>query len=67
MVTDLKEARRLFPGTADRGYFNTAAVGLASRQLTDTYRETIEFRAADGSTMPAGRRPARAPGPRWPG
>ena len=32
-IPDVTEARRLFPATADRAYFNTAAVGLASRQL----------------------------------
>lgn len=36
------EARRLFPATAGRAYFNTAAVGLASRRLADTYHEFID-------------------------
>jgi selenocysteine lyase/cysteine desulfurase len=36
------EARRLFPATAGRVYFNTAAVGLASRRLADTYHEFID-------------------------
>jgi cysteine desulfurase / selenocysteine lyase len=36
------EARRLFPATADRAYFNTAAVGLASRRLAGTYHEFID-------------------------
>lgn len=39
---DVREARRLFPATADRAYFNTAAVGLASRRLADTYHAFID-------------------------
>lgn len=30
---DIAEARRLFPATVGRAYFNTAATGLASRRL----------------------------------
>ena len=37
----ISQARRLFPATADRVYVNTAAVGLASRQLMDTYHEVV--------------------------
>jgi cysteine desulfurase / selenocysteine lyase len=45
---DIGEARRLFPATADRAYLNTAAVGLASRRLGDTYHETVEEWTAIG-------------------
>jgi cysteine desulfurase / selenocysteine lyase len=47
-VADICDARRLFPATADRAYFNTAAVGLASRQLAGTYHEFIDEWAAAG-------------------
>ena len=47
-VADICDARRLFPATAGRAYFNTAAVGLASRQLTGTYHEFIDEWAAAG-------------------
>jgi len=39
---DIREARRHFPATVGRVYFNTAAVGLASRQLATTYHEVID-------------------------
>jgi cysteine desulfurase / selenocysteine lyase len=42
LTTDIREARRLFPATADRVYLNTAAVGLASQRLADTYHEVID-------------------------
>jgi predicted small integral membrane protein len=32
-VDDIREARRLFPATAQAAYFNTAVVGLASDML----------------------------------
>jgi cysteine desulfurase / selenocysteine lyase len=41
-------ARRLFPATAGRAYFNTAAVGLASRRLAETYHEFIDEWTAAG-------------------
>ena len=45
---DIRDARRLFPATADRAYFNTAAVGLASQRLADTYHEFIDEWTATG-------------------
>jgi selenocysteine lyase/cysteine desulfurase len=39
---DVREARQLFPATHDIAYFNTATVGLASRQLLAAYRECID-------------------------
>ena len=47
-VADIGDARRLFPATAGRAYFNTAAVGLASRRLAGTYHEFIDEWAATG-------------------
>jgi len=47
-TADIRDARRLFPATADRAYFNTAAVGLASRRLADTYHAFIDEWAAAG-------------------
>ena len=41
-VPDVTEARHLFPATADRCYFNTAAVGLASADLARTYHDAID-------------------------
>ena len=41
-VTDITEARRLFPATTGRAYFNTAAVGLASRRLAETYHAAVD-------------------------
>jgi selenocysteine lyase/cysteine desulfurase len=47
-VADICDARRLFPATADRAYFNTAAVGLASQRLAGTYHEFIDEWTAAG-------------------
>ena len=44
----IRDARRLFPATAGQVYFNTAAVGLASRRLADTYHEFIDEWTATG-------------------
>jgi cysteine desulfurase / selenocysteine lyase len=52
------EARRLFPATAGRAYFNTAAVGLASRRLADTYHEFIDEWATIGLDYGRGERAA---------
>ena len=41
-TSDIREARRLFPATAGRAYFNTAAVGLASRRLADACHAFVE-------------------------
>ena len=41
-TTDIRDARRMFPVTAGRAYFNTAATGLASRRLAETYHEFID-------------------------
>ncbi len=38
---DMKEIRQDFPATARVAYFDTAAVGLASRNLIDTYRRVL--------------------------
>ncbi len=44
----IREARRQFPATAGRAYFNTAAVGLASLRLADAYHEFIDEWATVG-------------------
>lgn len=41
-VPDIVESRRLFPATSGRAYFNTAAVGLASRRLARTYQAYVD-------------------------
>ena len=45
---DIAEARRLFPATVGRAYFNTAAVGLASRRLAETYHAVVDEWVAHG-------------------
>ena len=45
---NVREARSLFPATARTAYFNTAAVGLASRTLTDAYHAAVEEWAEAG-------------------
>ena len=57
---DVHEARRLFPATADRAYLNTAAVGLASRRLADTYHELINDWTTIGFDFSRGERAADA-------
>jgi selenocysteine lyase/cysteine desulfurase len=57
-VPDITEARRLFPATAGRAYFNTAAVGLASTLLAETYRAAVDEWVARGLDWTAGERAA---------
>ena len=59
-TADICDARRLFPATADRVYFNTAAVGLASRRLADTYHEFIDEWTATGFDYSRGEQAAGA-------
>ena len=59
-TADICDARRLFPATADRVYFNTAAVGLASRRLADTYHEFIDEWTAAGLDFSRGEQAAGA-------
>jgi selenocysteine lyase/cysteine desulfurase len=47
-ATDVREARGLFPATETMAYFNTAAVGLASRALVAAYRSFIDDWAESG-------------------
>ncbi|HZL74648.1 MAG TPA: aminotransferase class V-fold PLP-dependent enzyme [Propionibacteriaceae bacterium] len=47
-LPDIRVARDLFPATASCAFFNTAAVGLASRRLADSYRELIDDWVAVG-------------------
>jgi len=55
---DVREARRLFPAAADRVYSNTAAVGLASRRLAETYQQFIDDWTAVGFDYPGAERAA---------
>jgi hypothetical protein len=41
-IGDIREARHLFPATEKAAYFNTAAVGLASRALAAAYRRCVD-------------------------
>jgi cysteine desulfurase / selenocysteine lyase len=57
---DIHEARRLFPATADRAYLNTAAVGLASQRLADSYHQIINEWTAAGFDFNRGEQAADA-------
>ena len=59
-AADIRDARRLFPATADRAYLNTAAVGLASRRLAETYYEFIDEWTAAGLDYSRGEQAAGA-------
>src|SRR3954465_2397712 len=54
LSSELREARTLFPATERLAYFNTAAVGLASRVLVNAYREYIDEWAASGPDYAGG-------------
>lgn len=41
-IGDVREARSLFPATDKAAYFNTAAVGLASRTLAAAYHSYVD-------------------------
>ena len=41
-VVEIRDARSMFPATATSAYFNTAAVGLASRELTIAYHRYVD-------------------------
>ncbi|NNF55715.1 MAG: aminotransferase class V-fold PLP-dependent enzyme [Acidimicrobiales bacterium] len=45
---DIRSARELFPATKHAAYFNTAAVGLASRAVTDAYHAYVDEWSRDG-------------------
>ena len=45
---DVRTARRLFPATEHLAYFNTAAVGLASRKLVAAYHDFVDEWAEHG-------------------
>jgi selenocysteine lyase/cysteine desulfurase len=47
-VGDVRAARRLFPVTSTTAYFNTAAVGLASRALQAAYHRYVDDWAQTG-------------------
>jgi cysteine desulfurase / selenocysteine lyase len=55
---DVTEARHLFPATTSRAYFNTAAVGLASHRLAQTYHAEVETWASQGLDFARGEQAA---------
>src|SRR5689334_9653599 len=57
---DIREARQLFPATADRAYLNTASTGLASSHLAETYHEFVDRWTTEGFDFPEGERAAAA-------
>ncbi len=60
----IRRARELFPATENLAYFNTAAVGLASRALIDAYRHFADewtTAALDFAACEAAAEHARAP------
>jgi cysteine desulfurase / selenocysteine lyase len=59
-ASDIREARRLFPATHDRAYLNTAAVGLASSRLAETYHQVVERWVTSGFDFRDGERAADA-------
>ena len=57
---DLREARRLFQATDSTAYFNTAAVGLASRTLVAAHHRYIDEWAEHGLDYSRGEAGGRA-------
>ena len=47
-VGDVRDARLLYPATEQWAYFNTAAVGLASRSVADAYHAFVTEWMTDG-------------------
>lgn len=47
-VVDVRDARTLFPATETSAYFNTAAVGLASQELTSAYHRYVDEWSTSG-------------------
>jgi selenocysteine lyase/cysteine desulfurase len=45
---DVRDARRSYPATESRAYFNTAAVGLASADLADAYHGCVDEWTSNG-------------------
>ena len=50
------QVRGLFPATADRAYFNTAAVGLASRPMSQRLDQLVDEWASMGYDFTGGER-----------
>ena len=65
-IGDIRAAHSLFPATDKAAYFNTAAVGLASRTLLAAYRTYLDQLTEIGLDYVRGRPPAKARGLRWP-
>ncbi|MGA9276870.1 aminotransferase class V-fold PLP-dependent enzyme [Ilumatobacter sp.] len=47
-IDDIRDARTLFPATSSSAYLNTAAVGLASRELTAAYHRYVDEWSENG-------------------
>ena len=47
-AVDIRDARRFYPATEQWAYFNTAAVGLASRSVGDAYHAFVSEWTTDG-------------------
>jgi selenocysteine lyase/cysteine desulfurase len=54
VVADVRDARDWFPATANVAYFNTAAVGLASRATVEAYRRFVDDWAETGMDFARG-------------
>ena len=52
------QVRGLFPATADRAYFNTAAVGLASRPMSQRLDQLVDEWTSMGYDFTGGERDA---------
>jgi selenocysteine lyase/cysteine desulfurase len=57
---NVHDARELFPATERIAYFNTAAVGLASRALEDAYRHYVDGWVTEGPDWLEGERAGEA-------
>ncbi|MFL6100293.1 MAG: aminotransferase class V-fold PLP-dependent enzyme [Actinomycetales bacterium] len=57
---DVRSARRLFPATGRLAYLNTAAVGLASERLAQTYHDVVDRWTGDGFDFVTGEAAANA-------
>ena len=53
-MADIREARELYPATDSLAYFNTAALGLASRALSLALQRYIDEWSTTGPRFAAG-------------
>ncbi len=62
---DVRNARNLFPATEKVAYFNTAAVGLASRALVAALKGYIDDWSESGLDFARGEAAGESAGPWW--